>query len=148
MASKPCDCGCGGIFGCRLSRARRAKERSLAASSRESNGPLRPGEAVINSSATKTERESGHIPGTARVQVAKNKGELTRARVVTSSKRPPKIPPPPRRLYDLEGTGAYLGIPVHTVREMIHRGDLPCVRIGRRQYLDIRDVDQFIDQAK
>ena len=79
---------------------------------------------------------------------AEKKGRLDRARVTLSSAHPRKVPALPRRLYDLEGIGAYLGIPVHTVREMIHRGDLPCVRIGRRQYLDIRDVDQFIDQAK
>ncbi len=90
----------------------------------------------------------GHSPGTAGVQPTEKKEGLPRAQVCTSRKRPPKSPPLPRRLYDLEGIAAYLGIPVYTVREMIWRGDLPCVRIGRRQYLDIRDVDQFIEQNK
>ena len=90
----------------------------------------------------------GHSPGTAGDQSAEKKGRLDRARVVTSSARPAKAPTLPRRLYDIEAVGAYLGIPPWTVREMIWRGDLPYVKIGRRQYLDIRDVDQFIDQAK
>jgi hypothetical protein len=31
---------------------------------------------------------------------------------------------------------------------MIWRNDLPYVKIGRQQFLDIRDLDQFIEQAK
>ncbi len=92
--------------------------------------------------------DSGHNLGTAGIQPTENKEGLTRTRVCTSRKRPPKSPPLPRRLYDLAAISSYLGIPVHTVREMIWRGDLRCVRIGRRQYLDIKDVDQLIEQAK
>ncbi len=75
-------------------------------------------------------------------------GSLDRARVTVTPKRPPKAPPLPRRLYDIEAIHVYLGVPIHTVREMIWRGDLPYVRIGRRQYLDIRDVDIFIEANK
>ncbi len=96
----------------------------------------------------KSKAQNGHNAGTGGVQPTEKKEGLTRAQVCTSRKRPAKPPPPPRRLYDLEGIAAYLGIPVYTVREMIWRGDLPYVRIGRRQYLDIRDVDEFIAQAK
>ncbi len=98
--------------------------------------------------AVKPEPEPGHSPGTARVQITDNKGELTRARVALSPARPRKVPALPRRLYDLEAIRIYLGIPVHTVREIIWRGDLPYVKIGRRQYVDLRDVDQFIEQSK
>ncbi len=94
------------------------------------------------------EPESGHTPGTMKGQATEKKGRLDRARVRQSSVRPPKPPPLSRRLYDIQAVGAYLGISPWTVREMIWRGDLPCVRIGRRQYLDIRDVDQLIEQAK
>ena len=92
--------------------------------------------------------ESGHNSGTEGSEAAERKGRLDRARVVQTPARPPKAPPLPRRLYDIQAVGAYLGIPAHTVREIIWRGDLPYVRIGRRQYLDIRDVDQFIEQSK
>ncbi len=92
--------------------------------------------------------KSGHTPGTAHAQASEKEAAVTRARVVTSPKHPPKAPPLARRLYDIPAVAAYLGVPTWTVREMIWRGDLPCVRIGRRQYLDIRDVDRFIEQAK
>ncbi len=92
--------------------------------------------------------ESGHNPGTAESESAEKKGRLERARVTLSSARPRKVPALPRRLYDLEAIRIYLGIPVHTIREIIWRGDLPYVKIGRRHYLDIRDVDQFIEQSK
>ncbi len=94
------------------------------------------------------EPETGHTSGTPKGQASERKGSLTRARVRLTSARAPKAPPLPRRLYDIEAVGAYLGIPAHTVREIIWRGDLPYVKIGRRHYLDIRDVDQFIEQAK
>ncbi len=89
--------------------------------------------------------ESGHTSGTANGQGAETKGSLTRARVRVTSARPPKLS---RRLYDIPTVADYLGTSPWTVREMIWRGDLPCVRIGRRQYLDIRDVDRFIEQTK
>ncbi len=98
--------------------------------------------------AVKTEPEPGHNPGTARVQITDNKGELTRARVALSSKRPPKAPTLTPRLHSIEDSARYLGVSPWTLREMIWRNDLPHVKIGRRQYLDIRDLDQFIEQAK
>jgi len=57
-------------------------------------------------------------------------------------------PPLARRLYDLKAISNHLGIPVHTVRELLWRGDLAYVRIGRRQYVDIKDVDGLIEQNK
>ena len=93
------------------------------------------------------EPESGHTAGTAENQRAEKKGTLTRARVTLTSARPPKAPIA-RRLYDIQAVAAYLGIPPHTVREMIWRGDLPYVRLGRRQYLDIKDVDALIEGNK
>ncbi len=91
---------------------------------------------------------TGHNLGTANGQGAETKGSLTRARVRLSSARPPKAPPLPRRLYDLQAIAAYLGIPVYSVRGLIWSGALPCVRIGRRQYLDLKDVDRFIESQK
>ncbi len=92
--------------------------------------------------------ESGHITGTASLQPPESRETAKRAQAKQTPARPPKAPPLSRRLYDIEAVGTYLGIPAHTVREIIWRGDLSCVRIGRRLYLDIRDVDQFIEQSK
>ena len=94
------------------------------------------------------EPETGHTSGTPKGQASERKGALTRARVRITSARPPKPPPLTRRLYDIQAVAAYLGIPPHTVREMIWRGDLPYVRLGRRQYLDIKDVDALIEGNK
>ncbi len=97
-------------------------------------------------------QENGHILGTANgrdvmkgPENGRLEGRLTRARVRVTSARPPKLS---RRLYDIQAVADYLGIPPYTVRGLIWNGSLPCVRIGRRQYLDIRDVDRFIEQAK
>ncbi len=95
-----------------------------------------------------TGQRTGHNPGTANGQEAETKGSLTRARVRLTSARPPKAPPLPRRLYDIKAVAGYLGISPWTVREMIWRGDLPYVRLGRRQYLDIKDVDALIEGNK
>ncbi len=91
---------------------------------------------------------AGHNPGTAASQAAETEGGVTRARVRLSSARPPKAPPLPRRLYDIQAIAAYLGIPVYSVRGLIWSGALPYVRIGRRQYLDLKDVDRFIESQK
>ena len=91
---------------------------------------------------------TGHNPGTAASQPAETEGGVTRARVRLSSALPPKAPPLSRRLYDLQAIAAYLGIPVYSVRGLIWSGALSCVRIGRRQYLDLKDVDRFIESQK
>ena len=93
-------------------------------------------------------QRAGHTSGTAASQAAETEGGVTRARVRLSSARPPKAPPLSRRLYDLQAIAVYLGIPVYSVRGLIWSGALPCVRIGRRQYLDLKDVDRFIESQK
>ena len=95
-----------------------------------------------------SEPESGHTPGTVGDQRAEKKRLVASARVSQTSVRPPKVPPLARRLYSISDIAAHLGISPWTVREMIWRGDLPCVKIGRRQYLDIRDVNAFIEANK
>ncbi len=113
----------------------RADRRAVKGNGREDPGVLQPS-------------ESGHNLGTVGSKSAEKKGRLDRARVVLSSARPPKTPPLARRLYDLKAISDHLGIPVHTVRELLWRGDLAYVRIGRRQYVDIKDVDGLIEQNK
>ncbi len=49
-----------------------------------------------------------------------------------------------RRLYDVKQAGVFLGVSDWTVRELIWRGDLSHVRVGRLIRLDMRDLEAFI----
>lgn len=55
-----------------------------------------------------------------------------------------------RRLYDLDSAAAYLGRAKSGVRELIYAGRLPVVQLGERgkQYIDIRDLEDFIMRNK
>jgi len=53
-----------------------------------------------------------------------------------------------KRLYDLKEAAAYLGRPVFSVRTLIWKGALPCVKDGRKLYLDVFDMDKYIEQNK
>ena len=53
-----------------------------------------------------------------------------------------------KRLYDLKEAAVYLGRPVYSVRCLIWTGILPVVRTGKKQYLDIADMDTFIERNK
>jgi len=55
---------------------------------------------------------------------------------------------PVQRLYDLKQAAQYLGRPVWGVRELIWAGKLPVVRTGRKQYVDIFDMDRLIEFEK
>jgi excisionase family DNA binding protein len=55
---------------------------------------------------------------------------------------------PLKRLYTIKEAGIYLGRSVYSVRELIWDGKLPCVRVGRRIHIDIRDLDEFIEKHK
>lgn len=53
-----------------------------------------------------------------------------------------------QRLYSVDEAATYLGISPWTVREMIWRGDLACIRLGRRVLLDLQDLDRLIIEHK
>ena len=53
-----------------------------------------------------------------------------------------------KRLFDLKEAAIYLGRPVFSVRGLIWKGALPYVKEGRRQYLDIYDMDKYIERNK
>ena len=53
-----------------------------------------------------------------------------------------------KRLYDLKEAAIYLGRPVFSIRGLIWKGALPYVKEGRRQYLDIHDMDRYIERNK
>jgi excisionase family DNA binding protein len=53
-----------------------------------------------------------------------------------------------KRLFTLKEASQYLGRPVSGVRTLIWRGRLPYIQEGRKQYIDIRDMDSFIERSK
>lgn len=55
---------------------------------------------------------------------------------------------PQKRLYTISETGVYLGRSVWSIRELIWKGELTTVRVGRRIHLDINDLDTFIEKHK
>jgi len=55
---------------------------------------------------------------------------------------------PRQRLYDLKEAAVYLGRSVKGVRELIWSGQLPVVCSGKKQYIDVVDMDRFIEANK
>jgi excisionase family DNA binding protein len=53
-----------------------------------------------------------------------------------------------KRLYDLKEAAVYLGRPVFSVRTLIWHGALPVIKDGRKMYLDIYDLDKYIERMK
>lgn len=58
------------------------------------------------------------------------------------------MPPLGQRLYDVKEASAFLGVSPWTVRELIWRGDLAHVRVGRLIRLDLRDLENFISRNR
>jgi excisionase family DNA binding protein len=42
----------------------------------------------------------------------------------------------------------YLGLSIWTLRGLIWGGEIPMVRFARKQYVDVRDLDGFIEEHK
>jgi hypothetical protein len=53
-----------------------------------------------------------------------------------------------KRLFDLKEAAIYLGRPVFSVRTLIWDGALPFIKDGRKLYLDIVDMDTYIERNK
>jgi len=53
-----------------------------------------------------------------------------------------------KRLFDLKEAAAYLGRPVFSVRTLIWNGILPRIKEGRKYYLDVYDMDEYIEKNK
>jgi len=53
-----------------------------------------------------------------------------------------------KRLYDLKEAAIYLGRPVFSVRGLIWKGALPVIKDGRKLYLDIADINTYIERNK
>jgi hypothetical protein len=55
---------------------------------------------------------------------------------------------PRKRLYTIPESAEYLGHTEWGVRSLIWAKKLPVVRHGRKQWLDIYDLDNFIEKNK
>lgn len=55
---------------------------------------------------------------------------------------------PPKRLLTVKHSAQHLDCGVYSVRELIWKGELPIVRHGRKIFLDIRDLDSYIEKNK
>lgn len=55
---------------------------------------------------------------------------------------------PAKRLYTVPEAAYYLGRSVDAVYEMIWAGKIPYVKDGKRNLIDIKDLDAFIEQYK
>lgn len=67
---------------------------------------------------------------------------FSRAQGITNPQSP--------RLLTLKRGAEYLGLTVWAMRERIWAGQIPVVQFpgGRKQYLDIQDLDRFVDMHK
>ncbi len=53
-----------------------------------------------------------------------------------------------KRLYSIPEAAAYLGRSVWSMREMVWAGKLPAVRDGRRIFVDLEDMNTWIERNK
>jgi excisionase family DNA binding protein len=52
------------------------------------------------------------------------------------------------RLASATAVSREYGIKYCTLRDLVFRGQIPVVRLGRAWYFDRTDIDQFIDRSK
>jgi hypothetical protein len=55
---------------------------------------------------------------------------------------------PAPRLLNVQQAAVYLGCSPHSIRHQLKAGKLPSVRRDRRVFLDVKDLDRLIDNAK
>ncbi len=53
-----------------------------------------------------------------------------------------------KRLYNLKEASPYFGRSVWSMRELIWAGKIPIVRDGRRIFVDILDLEKFVETNK
>jgi len=53
-----------------------------------------------------------------------------------------------KRLFTLKEAAEYLGRPVWGVRTLIWNGKLPYIQDKRKMYIDITDMDKYIEHEK
>jgi hypothetical protein len=71
------------------------------------------------------------------------------SRAGKGSRKAQRNPNPVRqRLFDLKMAAEYLGRPPYSVRTLIWGGTLPYIQDGRKIYLDVYDLDSYIERSK
>lgn len=55
---------------------------------------------------------------------------------------------PQKRLFSLKDTSVYLGRSLNSVRQMLWDGKLPFIRDGKRIFIDVQDLDKWIERSK
>jgi len=65
-----------------------------------------------------------------------------------AASRQRRVLPLEKRLFTIPEAGRYLGRTEGAVRELIWKGLLPSVKIGRRVHVDIVDMDRLIERNK
>lgn len=55
---------------------------------------------------------------------------------------------PQKRLYSLQDTALYLGRSLNSIRQMLWDGKLPHIRDGKRIFIDVRDLELWIERNK
>jgi excisionase family DNA binding protein len=53
-----------------------------------------------------------------------------------------------KRLYTLPEAATYLGRTIWSMRELVWKGSIPIVREGKRIFIDMKDLDQYIQKNK
>jgi len=56
--------------------------------------------------------------------------------------------PLPKRLYTLPEAATYLGRTTWALRGLVWSGKIPVVRSGKRIFIDVRDMDTFVEKNK
>ena len=56
--------------------------------------------------------------------------------------------PVKRRLYTVEESAVYMGRTLEAMQHMIFAGKIPTVRMDRRVFIDVRDLDRLIENSK
>jgi hypothetical protein len=56
--------------------------------------------------------------------------------------------PSAKRLYNLPEAAHYLGRTLWSMRELVWKGSIPIVREGKRIFVDLKDLDNYIERCK
>ena len=56
--------------------------------------------------------------------------------------------PLPKRLYTLPEAAKYLGRTLWSMRELVWKGSIPIVRESKRIFIDINDLNSYIEKNK
>lgn len=55
---------------------------------------------------------------------------------------------PAKRLYTLKEAAIFLGRTLYSVRELVWARELPIVKHGKKQWVDVQDLNNFIEKHK